>query len=552
MALGLTIAGLAVSGEASAQDTHGQVDVQRWKPAPGADNLVTIETTRMSTATPVVVGLYLDYAHDPFRLHTCSAAPCTSAGGEQHLSVLHDLESADLLAAWTPLERLQLGLRVPISHVSGDGVVTDPASPSYGQAQPGGLSGTTIGDPEIEAKLRAIGTATSLFSAGIAGSLSAPLSHAIDKTVYLGDATFTPGLRAIADIRTGRFFAAANVGVAFRSSAHIGSLDLGSELRYGVGAGVNATDSVRVLTEFFASTNFASASGTDAAELDFAVQYAPRPTPFFFTLGGGPGLNEGFGAPLYRLFAGAGMTLGAAPPGAYVEATDHDHDGIPDSADRCPTEGGDVIRIPGAYYGCRPHDTDGDGVPDHVDACAATPGVRTSDPKTDGCPSDDRDKDGIPNDKDKCPDEPETYNGFEDADGCPDTPPPPAISVQIQPDRIVVLNERVEFETNSDEIKAGQFLQALDLVAQAMKEHPEVRLVEVSGYADSTGTADYNLALSKRRAAAVVEALVGRGVARDRLVANAHGSTEPVTGNGTDDGRAQNRRVQFKIVAMSK
>jgi outer membrane protein OmpA-like peptidoglycan-associated protein len=228
---------------------------------------------------------------------------------------------------------------------------------------------------------------------------------------------------------------------------------------------------------------------------------------------------------------------------------DLDKDGIENEQDRCPREGGDVVRLPGQYYGCPKRDADGDGVPDHLDACPAVKGITGADAASNGCPEKDRDKDGVPNDKDKCPDQPESYNGFEDDDGCPDQAP---MRVEVRSDQIVVINSHINFDFNSQQIVGEESFKALDLVAQAMKEHPEIKQVEVAGYTDNVGTRDINLEYSRKRAENCVAYLVSKGIEPSRLVAKGYGPDKPVASNDTAEGRAENRRVQFNILMMFK
>ena len=81
-------------------------------------------------------------------------------------------------------------------------------------------------------------------------------------------------------------------------------------------------------------------------------------------------------------------------------------------------------------------------------------------------------------------------------------------------------------------------------VAKLMQEKPELNF-EVQGHCDNTGSDSVNDPLSQKRAEAIVAALVGQGISKDRLTAVGKGSHEPVADNGTDEGRAKNRRVEF-------
>jgi len=88
---------------------------------------------------------------------------------------------------------------------------------------------------------------------------------------------------------------------------------------------------------------------------------------------------------------------------------------------------------------------------------------------------------------------------------------------------------------------------ALEAAAKMLTENPTIN-VEIQGHTDSVGSADYNLSLSDRRAAAVVAYLVTNlGIDQSRLTSRGYGKTMPIATNSTDAGRALNRRVEFKI-----
>ena len=187
-------------------------------------------------------------------------------------------------------------------------------------------------------------------------------------------------------------------------------------------------------------------------------------------------------------------------------------------APKCPdTPAGCVVDADGC-----PIDSDKDGVCDGLDKCPNTPAGCQVD--KDGCPID-SDKDGVPDCLDKCPGTPETAKV--DADGCP-------IAVTMR------LN--VEFDFDKAVVKP-KYMNNIKEVADFMKKHPNLNAT-IEGHTDSIGTAKYNLALSKKRAEAVKNALVKEGVDANRLTAVGYGLTKPIASNKTADGRAKNRRVQ--------
>jgi len=214
---------------------------------------------------------------------------------------------------------------------------------------------------------------------------------------------------------------------------------------------------------------------------------------------------------------------GVAPDGCPIPDTDGD--GFLDPDDRCPKQPG----VP--PDGCPIGDTDGDGFMDDVDQCVDVPGV-----EPDGCPIGDTDGDGILDDVDVCIDKPETFNGFEDADGCPDEVPK-----EIEQFEGVI--EGIYFDTNKATIKAAS-QPKLDEAVQTLKKYPQIRL-EISGHTDSRGSRDYNVDLSQQRAEAVRDYLVGAGIDAGRLETRGAGPDEPRDTNRTDEGRANNRRIEF-------
>jgi outer membrane protein OmpA-like peptidoglycan-associated protein len=72
--------------------------------------------------------------------------------------------------------------------------------------------------------------------------------------------------------------------------------------------------------------------------------------------------------------------------------------------------------------------------------------------------------------------------------------------------------------------------------------------IEIDGHTDIVGNGEYNIGLSQRRAERVIEYLVKKGIAKDRLTIKAYGSSLPAAENETEEGRARNRRVEFQVL----
>ena len=106
-----------------------------------------------------------------------------------------------------------------------------------------------------------------------------------------------------------------------------------------------------------------------------------------------------------------------------------------------------------------------------------------------------------------------------------------------------IISYAITFETGKADLKPESVIE-INRVAKLMQEHPELSF-EVQGHCDSTGSDKVNDPLSQKRAEAIVAALVAQGIAESRLSAVGKGSHEPIADNGTDEGRAKNRRVEF-------
>jgi OOP family OmpA-OmpF porin len=248
---------------------------------------------------------------------------------------------------------------------------------------------------------------------------------------------------------------------------------------------------------------------------------------------------------------------------------DKDGDGVPDSEDWCiggqsghvGPDGCPLGAVGGGMSACLSaggthntgQDADSDGVADSEDWCAGTArGTRVG---PDGCgmgevgvpagcvtaaptriaakprtTAKDSDADGVADVDDECLG---TTKGMAvDNKGC-------ALIEQV-------VLKGVNFPTKSATLKASAH-DSLRSVAAAMKANDDLK-IEVQGYTDSVGTDENNLALSQRRAEAVKAFLVKEGIAADRIEAKGYGEADPVDSNDTPAGRANNRRVAFKVL----
>ncbi|CAN5281355.1 OmpA family protein [soil metagenome] len=115
-------------------------------------------------------------------------------------------------------------------------------------------------------------------------------------------------------------------------------------------------------------------------------------------------------------------------------------------------------------------------------------------------------------------------------------------------DLILSIPSGINFAYNSDAV-APAFQHTLDDVARVLGQYDRT-YIDIYGHTDAIGSDDYNQALSQRRAVAVADYLVSRGVQAARIATRGFGKTQPVAANDTEAGRAANRRVEIKIVPI--
>ena len=281
------------------------------------------------------------------------------------------------------------------------------------------------------------------------------------------------------------------------------------------------------------------------------------------------GADDTFRASNLEALLGLSVTLGRKRENA--KPGDRDGDGILDDADECPrrpenfnqvededgcpekdTDGDGILDKEDACIdeaetfnsykdedGCPEKDTDGDGIYDDTDQCVEQAETVNEYKDEDGCPEKDTDGDGLLDDLDKCIEEPETVNEFEDEDGCPDDLPE-----EIKAFTGVI--EGIYFDSGKASIKKKS-LKKLEEALDVLTKFPSTR-IKITGHTDSQGDHDYNVGLSERRAEAVKQWFVDKGIDATRLESAGKGPDEPIANNKTSKGRAKNRRIEFKLV----
>jgi outer membrane protein OmpA-like peptidoglycan-associated protein len=468
--------------------------------------------------------LILGYAKDPLVFRDAE-------GNQVGDSIVAHQVNAELAAALGLFDRFEIGVVAPALYLNGAGFDGN------------GLNELTTGD------LRVMGKALlTPWNDGVVASLRVqsdliPIAQ-LNKNAGALAGEKIPNVTPAFSVgfNSEHFRLGLDLGVLIRAPTAIDALTVGSEVTYGAGAEVTIVPKTLLFTADVngrASPTFLGSNQDEfPLEADGALKYFTG--PILLMLGAGTGLVPDYGAPEVRAFLAVGFFQ--------RPDDDRDHDGIKDDADKCPDDPEDKDDFEDED-GCPDPDNDGDGILDKDDKCPLDPEDMDRWQDTDGCPEDDNDGDGIKDDADECPNDAEVKNGFEDEDGCPDEANKKKLVV-VKREKIEI-NDKIFFAYDSDRILPRSY-DLLDNVAQVINEHTEIPAIFIEGHTDSDGSDSYNLDLSDRRAKSVRRYLIDKGVDAGRLEAKGFGETKPIAPNDTEEGKAQNRRVEFRIVNIDK
>lgn len=569
--------------------------LNQFDPAPAGDRAFGVQSPDVRGHNRLRASLLFDYAHDPLVL---------SKGDEEVGAVVGDQLFLRLGASYALYQRLLLSLEVPVAIVqSGD----DPADAASGLSATSPDS-AQFGDVRLGARVRLLGPEGPGMHLAAGAHLWLPTGASGS---YVSDESVRGAPFIVFGGYEKRLSWSVQGGMLFRPGKTLpGSTatPTGTAITFGAALGylLDEARTIQIGPELYGLTTVAQGgtflgSHSTNAELLLSGRFRPQQGPWVFGLGAGPGLGHGAGTPDYRLVAMVAYspeseatpeapadadrdgvldrddacpnqpgvaTTTPATNGCPPAASDRDHDGVSDDVDVCPDLAGIASRDP-KKNGCPPDrdndgiidsedvcpdvagvktgdpktngcpsDSDGDGVLDAQDACPALAGVKTSDPKTNGCPAD-RDKDGVSDTEDACPDlagvkQPAPHNG------CP-------LARLIKEDSLIAITQQVQFDHAKATVKPESD-ELLSNVAKVLKDYPEIELLEIQGHTDNTGPAYVNRKLSADRARAVLDWLVSHGVDAKRLTSRGYGPDKPVDNNATEEGRAKNRRVVFRVL----
>ncbi len=602
----------ALAVVASASDAHAQLqefyfyqhpgqqtalDVNLFEPSTSPQSIYALELARVPTHLTFTAGAFVNYAYRPL----------VSRVGDRELPLVeHDLRG-EIQGSLGLFQAIELGLALPIAFTDHAPAIVGGAGGLWAGFDRQRVGSVRAGDLRLNVKVPIIrvpfelaarvAIGVPLGSVGADGGCtvarsvgeSGPATSVMDCTpstsgapvVTAGQAfsssiAWTVMPQVIASRQFGPAVVAANVGYRFRSRNGLPAGELpfaiDDEFQWGVGARVAVHRLVNVGGELNGRIGVFDAFGTQTSgtmvetvrnrtswPVEAVIGADLHPTSAIaIDVGLRRGLNGGYGAPVIGAFAGVrfsvtGRTCSNGPEdydgfedSDYCEDPDNDADGVPDAQDRCPNDPEDRDGVLDED-GCSDPDNDADGKLDDEDRCPIEPEDFDGNEDNDGCPDPDNDRDGRPDTIDQCDNDPEDLDRFEDEDGCPEPGPLPVVVTRTE--SRLLLSQRIYFEYDSDVIRNVSF-DILNEVAATLRRNPDITAMRIEGHTDSQGVAQYNLDLSFRRARAVVEYLVQRGVERPRLDFRGFGSQRMAGADDTPDGQALNRRVEFVIVSQ--
>ncbi len=504
------------------------VETQLFLPTANVGTTFTIDTPEVPRHLSFVIGAGVNGATGIFTRSDDQEVVPWRADGE-------------LLLAFGLFEWIELGVAAPLVLAS-----SDP------NAQGATLNPTTVlraGDIRLSAKVPILRGDIALSARAV---FTLPTG---DESRWLGHGywSLTPGL--VFAWRKGPFRLGADLSYRLRQRRGVGAFEQDDELHMALGFSIRVHEILDVIAESQLRVGVGGRT-IDGDEIPMEVDAGLRLNfgRASLDIGAGTGIIAGYGAPAIRgfavfRFATAREACAFGPEdfdgfedGDFCADPDNDRDAIPDEEDDCANDAEDMDGFLDGD-GCPDDDNDADGIADDADRCPTESEDRDGYQDTDGCPEPDNDEDGLADGVDACPMEPEDRDNYEDDDGCPEPGPGEAV-VTYDDDRILT-NERVYFDFGSATIRSVSF-PLLELIAGVIMDLG--RPIRIEGYTDSEGIDAFNLDLSYRRARAVVDFLVEHGVPRRMLDYRGFGEAQPVAPNDSPEGRALNRRVEFRIV----
>lgn len=492
---------------------QGPVQLDLFRPAPIDGDGFAVSNAGGQGHLRGGAQLVFDYGHDPLVWETRSG----SRSSESRHVVEHQLV-ATVLGSIGLFDRLVLFAGLPVNLVQRGERTQDLGIPA--------ADGTGLGNPLLGARVLLLPERSEGLGLALQAEVTFPLASAANASQsYTGESRVTFHPQAIAHYQAGPFRIAMNLGFRIRKDATFAALDVGDELTFGLGARMRVAPRSSILAEVHGTSTITNFFGREETPIEAIGGYEFRHESGIALMAGAGAGTRGFGAPDARGVLSFRYT---SPARARADETDEEPIEEPEDeavvAEEPVADDAATTAVAAEDEGA----ADEGDLSDEPSAFGAT--ARTAGDETD---ESDADGDGIPDGDDDCPE----LAGVAQFNGCPHAP-------------LYVIEERIYFEYDSSRLERVSF-EVLDGIAELLLVHPEVRTVRVEGHADTRGTHEYNVELSRRRATTVTRYLVRRGVPASRIDIRGFGHGQPAHAAATEeDEHARNRRVEFRIVGV--
>ena len=441
----------------------------------------------------------------------------------------------------------QVGMTLPVfSSVSFADPLIDPS--------PGASGLFRVGDLRLSSKVRVIDAYRHRFGLAFEPFATIPLGG---DDAFVGNSSVTGGFHAIGDVLVSKKVRIAlNLGAEFHGErVIINNIDFTHRWLSSLGVSFDAGHNLTLSAEAHVNTTFSDFfSDRDTIPVEFlgAVQWDIKDTGFRVGAGGGTCAVCGAGgakargflnlsyrrmSDSYRLKEKQELDMMYVTLGLGVRDSEKLAYEIYNLAEKCPLDRSRFV-------------TDRDDpkcmeVYELRDLAASCPSEenykrRKDDPK---CLAvyelrkRDTDEDGLADYLDWCP----TQSGGKDKNGCPD-----GAYLVINPEVGRILTKSIHFEYNRAVVRPISHV-ILDTLVEALHAQPAIKKISIEGHTDNFGSDEKNLGLSAARARAVMDYLIKHGINKERLTSKGFGRKQPISDNGTPEGRARNRRVNFII-----
>ncbi|RKG70523.1 OmpA family protein [Corallococcus sp. CA054B] len=474
-------------------------NIQVFRPSGAPQDLVMVTQSRPLSHLSVSAGPYFSYSLNPLSL-------VPKDGDLGSISLVGNRLQLDVMATVGLFDWFEVGVDMPLVLLQGgqnlEVIGTE-----------GPVESFALGDLRLMGKVAIPGFRRSAEGHGWGASLTLNVSFPTGvQEAFAGDGelTWAPGLVLDYRFESG-ILLAFNGGFWKRPDVIFSGVQLGDMAPFGLGTEVPLLrgSGITALGMVNGAFGLKKAPGQERqipAELLIGLRWYSS-LGVTFTFGGGLGCGCSLASPNLSFFTSIlwvpaktreweAIERFKEPPEPPPPPVDPDFDGVIGERDRCPDLAGPV--------------------------------------ENSGCPDTDADSDGVVDRIDKCPDVPQGKRG---RDGCP--------LARTSGNKIVIL-EQVNFATDQDVILSESY-PVLEEVARVMEENPKMDRILIEGHTDSRASDQYNLDLSKRRAASVKRFLIETGVAAERVCSQGYGRSMPLADNATEEGMALNRRVEFTI-----